>query len=134
MNKETLKPLIDFESELITLSEINGRSKIARSFGRISLAGESLSEFFICLECRALFANCGGSRSNLYRHLELHEKDGKSKKIIKQDMQSRDKRESKIKTRRKSRDHSRFRKNAWKHHHPGKHRKSAPWHYKYLDL
>ncbi len=100
----------------------------------LSLAGEPLSEFFICLECRALLANCGGSHSNLYRHLKLHEKDGKSKKIIKQDLLSRDKRESKIKTRRKSRDHSGFRKKARKHHHPGKHRKSAQWHYKYLDL
>ncbi len=134
MNKETLRPLIDFESELISLSKINGRSKIARRFGRLSLAGEPLSEFFICLECRALFANCGGSHSNLYRHLELHEKDGKSKKIINQVMLSPDKCESKIKTRRKKRDSSGFRKNGRKHHHPGKHRKSHQWHYKYLDL
>ena len=133
MNKETLKPLIDFESGLITLSEINGRSKIARRFGRISLAGEPVSEFFICLECRTLLANCRGSHSNLYRHVELHDNDGKSKQIIKQHMLSPYNRESKKKTR-KRRDQSGFHKNAWKHNNPGNHRKSRDWHYKYLDL
>ncbi len=134
MNKETLKPLIDFESGLITLSEINGRSKIARRFGRISLAGEPVSEYFICLECRALLANCLGSHSNLYRHLELHDKDEKFKQIIKQDMLSPYNCGSKKKTRRKRRDRSGFHKNVKKHHNPGKHHKSHNWHYKYLDL
>ena len=134
MNKESLKPLIDFESGLITFSEINGRSKIARRFGRISLAGEPVSDFFICLECRALLANCSGSHSNLYRHLELHDKDGKSTEIIKEDMLSADNGESKKKARRKRRHHSGFHKNSLKHHNRGKPCKSPQWHYKYLDL
>jgi len=75
MEKQELKFLLDFSSPRVALHPLTGHSRIARNFDRISIDDEAQKEYLVCRQCKALLSIYLGSQSNLYRHLELHEKD-----------------------------------------------------------
>ena len=75
MEKQELKFLLEFSSPRVSLHPLTGNSRIARNFERISTGDETQKPYLVCLQCKALLTICLGSQSNLYRHLELHEKD-----------------------------------------------------------
>jgi len=75
MEKQELKFLLEFCSPRVALHPLTGHSRIARNFDRISIDDEAQKSYFVCRQCKALLSICLGSQSNLYRHLELHDKD-----------------------------------------------------------
>ena len=75
MEKQELRFLLEFSSPRVSLHPLTGNSRIARNFERISTDDETQKPYLVCLQCKALLPICLGSQSNLYRHLELHEKD-----------------------------------------------------------
>ena len=75
MEKQELKFLLELSSPRVDLHPLTGYSRIARNFDRLSIDDELQKTFLVCRQCKALLTLCLGSQSNLYRHLELHEKD-----------------------------------------------------------
>ena len=75
MEKQELKFLLDFSSPRVALHPLTGYSRIAMNFERISMDDEPQKPYLVCRQCKALLSICLGSMSNLYRHLELHEKN-----------------------------------------------------------
>ena len=75
MEKQALKFLLEFSSPRVALHPLSGHSRIARNFDRISIDDEAQKEYLVCRQCNSLFTIGLGSQSNLYRHLELHEKE-----------------------------------------------------------
>ena len=75
MEKPELKFILEFSSPRVALHQLTGHSRIARNFDRISIDDEAEKAYLVCRQCKAVLSICLGSQSNLYRHLELHEKD-----------------------------------------------------------